>query len=407
MEFVLHKDIFNTPFHFKCNTSTRQFEKFYSNCFDDLLVIAKDDKTKKLCNLYGFVFKCFPDEKYRKPFEHLGVSFEKIQWHLSLPLEVYKHEVVNYINYFIEAFNEVDLSYYNNVFLKTEPLFNNFHRAKINNKIFSYLSDLSDNQDKSHLKTFLPYNGFAERVNYTRLQTVTGRLKHISGPRALNLQKKYRDIVESKHGDDGSIWYLDYSSLEPRVLLSLQGKKEIPKDIYSLVADELNLEIPRAAIKTAILSRLYGAGEDSIINSIKNLVDYPETVIEIVDDYFQINTIKLKLQEQFEQNSCKKILNYYDRPIFCADVDPYKLLNYYIQSTAVDVANLGFSNIVNRINMAELSEMISPIFIIHDAIVLDVHNDFEYLIPKICTAGSTNIYKFCGINFFLSAEKVV
>lgn len=407
MEFVLHRDIFNTPFHFKCSTTTRIFEKV-EEIEKDILVVNDTPEFKTICALYGYVFPTFPSEKYKKPFEYIGTSKNKIQWHLSLPIKIYQQEVITFINSMIDFLSSVDLSYYFDVYKPTELLFENIQRAKINSKkIFAYLADQTDKQDKSHLKTLLPYGDFAEAAQYTRLDTRTGRLLHPNGPRILHLQKKYRDVVESRFGEEGSIWYFDYSSLEPRVLLSLHGKKDIPQDIYTNVISELNITAPRTAIKTTILSRLYGAGENSIVHQLKDLVEYPESIIEIVDEYFQINELKTRLNNEYIASGHKRILNYYGKPIHCPDVDPYKLINYYIQSTAVDVAMLGFNELNRRTALANLIEWIVPIFVIHDAIVLDIHKDYEYLIPKICKAGSINIKKFEKTNFFLNAERAV
>ena len=407
MEFVLHQDIFNTPFHFKCSTVTRTFEKV-ETIEDGILVVNDTPEFNTICSLYDYQLPSFPSEKYKKPFEYIGTRKNKIQWHLTLPTKVYKQEVVGFINNVIDFLSSVDLSYYYDIYNPTESLFGTIQRAKINSKkIFAYLADQSDKQDKSHLKTMLPYGDYAEVAQYTRLDTRTGRLTHPAGPRILNLQKKYRDVVESRFEEDGDIWYFDYSSLEPRVLLSMHGKKDIPQDIYTNVISELNITAPRAAIKTTILSRLYGAGENSIVYQLKDLVEYPESIIEIVDDYFQINELKAKLNDEYIASGHKRIFNYYGKPIHCPDVDPYKLINYFIQSTAVDVAMLGFNELIRRIALANLLDWIVPVFVIHDAIVLDIHKDYNYLIPRICKAGSINIKKFEKTNFFLNAERAV
>ena len=47
-------------------------------------------------------------------------------------------------------------------------------------------------------------------------------------------------------------------------------------------------------------------------------------------------------------------------------------MNNYIQSTAVDVALSYFSELCDKINL----DLCKPIFIIHDALILDVHKDY-------------------------------
>lgn len=407
MEFILHQDLFNTPFHFKCSTETKKFERV-NEIENDIFVVNDTEEFNTICSLYGGKLEKFPSKRYRRPFEYIGTKENKIQWHLSLPKHVYKEEIVNYINKIIELLSNIDLTYYYDIYKPTENLFSGIQRAKISSKkIFAYLADQTDKQDKSHLKTLLPYGDFAECAEYTRLESRTGRLTHPSGPRILYLQKKYRNVLESMFGEDGNIWYLDYSSLEPRVLLSINGKKDIPKDIYTNTIQELNITAPRSAIKTTILSRIYGAGENSIIYQLKDLVEYPESIIQIVDEYFQINELKTKLNEEYRASGQKKIFNHYGRPIHCPDVDPYKLINYFVQSTAVDVAMLGFNELARRIRLANITNWVVPLFVIHDAIVLDIHKDYEYLIPKLCKTGSINIKKFEQTNFFLNAERSV
>jgi hypothetical protein len=404
MEFVLHQNIFNTPFHFKCSTDTMKFEKVY-DIDNGILVLGDSSKeSNDVCLLYGFELPVFPSAPFRKQFEYIGTK-KPIPWHLVLPTKIYKQEILKIINESLEFFKRIDLDYYQSIFLPTEEIFYDLKPAKIDTTVFyKHLYNFSDKQDKSHLKTFLPSNDFAEQASYSRLLSVTGRLKHINGPRALHIQKQYRNIITSRFGDDGFISYFDYSSLEPRTLLAINGKTDCPQDIYTHVVKELNIAVPRQAIKTAILSRIYGASEHSIAVQLQTLVEYPEDVIQLVDEYFKINDLKEQLNESFAANNYKFIYNFYGRPIFCPDVDSYKLLNYYIQSTAVDVAMLGFNDINRRIKRAGLTDKILPIFIIHDAIIFDVHNDCKSLLPKIGKAGSVNIKGFEKTNFFLKNE---
>jgi hypothetical protein len=123
--------------------------------------------------------------------------------------------------------------------------------------------------------------GFLPVPKYVLDETVTGRMKIKSGPNILLLPKKYRDILTSRFGSNGSIWYLDFTSLEPRValsvksyignhsligsvpliqLLDLRTDDPLPKDVYSLALKTLKLssEVSRDDIKQIVLSQLYG-----------------------------------------------------------------------------------------------------------------------------------------------------
>lgn len=288
----------------------------------------------------------------------------------------------------------------------------------------------SEEEGSEHLLEFFP-------PTYTLSNTRTGRMTITDGPDILTLKREYRDILLSKFGGEGKLWYLDFSSLEPRILLILSdmlqreeadrektlgnlsptlslignvpqrsASKDIPEDIYSKVLEDLGLlgEVPRHIAKTAILSLLYGQGEATTAETLKSFISKPEEFISAVSDYFGVETLKRKLAADFVKSNGKQITSYYGRPIQCDDAAPYVLLNYYIQSTAVTVALLGFGSIINRLKDNDLLGIIRPVFFLHDALILDVHNDAEHLIPKLEKLGSTGIPKFKAFDFYLKAQ---
>jgi hypothetical protein len=67
----------------------------------------------------------------------------------------------------------------------------------------------------------------------------------------------------------------------------------------------------------------------------------------------------------------------------------------------------GFNRLNNFLKSSGNIKNVDPVFVIHDAIVLDVHNDDEKYIPKMCEVGSINIEKFAHTNFFLKVENPV
>lgn len=405
MDFFLHKEMFNTPFHFKCSTETFKFEKCENLQEDSCVITNSSEEFDDIFSLFNFEKPSFPENRFKKPFSYIGTSKEKIPWHLVLPKDIYKHQIIDCVRKYIKFFKETNLNYYNEFYKPIESIFDNIKPACIDvKKFYSYLQDQNDLTDKSHLKTFAPYGEFAESAKYTRLHSKTGRLSHINGPSILHLQKKYRDIIVSRFGDEGKIYYLDYSSLEPRVLLALNNKFNCPQDIYSTILNDLNINIDRSVIKTIILSRIYGSSDQVITNKIQDQVKYPQDLIDLIDEYFCIDQFKENLLSEFIKNDCKSINNFYGKPIWCTDGDQYKLLNYYIQSTSVDVAMLGFLKIIKKIIKLNLLDKIVPIFLIHDAIVFDIHNEYQGLVEKMCTLGSNNIKKFEQVNFFLKNE---
>jgi hypothetical protein len=122
--------------------------------------------------------------------------------------------------------------------------------------------------------------------------------------------------------------YLDYKSLEPRVLLvtnklnstsNVSYSGSLPRDIYQHIITELNLDglVDREDIKTTIISLLYGASRDSVVHRLKNIVESPNDLIDLVIEYFGLEALKNKLAQEYESSERRFICNFYGRPIFC------------------------------------------------------------------------------------------
>jgi len=341
--------------------------------------------------------------KFRRFFRNEKTD---IPWQHVMPAHAYKSEVKRIVGDLKETLCNLNLSYYEKYFKRQNHVFQDLRPAKINVPL---LLDLLKEDTTGHLKSFLPeHGGFAPVPSYTRIGTRTGRLKVKRGPMILNIKKEHRKVLQSRF-PGGSIWQLDYSSLEPRILLACQDKlTTVPQDIYQDVLDEYDLSnIPREAIKTCVLSRIYGATDTTITKQIKYLVDYPEDVVRIVDEYFDIDELRQNLSSELSINAGSHITNFYGRRIVCGDTPLYVLLNYYLQSTGVDVALFGFGKVANKLKEAEIMDRIVPLYVLHDALFLDVHPDLEYLLPKLCKVGSLDIPKFENTNFHLQASKEV
>jgi hypothetical protein len=209
---------------------------------------------------------------------------------------------------------------------------------------------------------------------------------------------------------------LDFRALEPRVVLfvnqlsslplsgnvPLLGYRAIEEDIYQDVLHTLGItDIHRDKVKDVILSQLYGAGYDKILASLDSIRD-PEGFMEAVNDYFGLGAIRERLVQEYEANNREFILNYYGRRLNTTDAKPYMLLNYFTQSTAVDVALYGFRNIIRAVSG---NSLIIPLFILHDALVLDVHNSAMDQLDHLRAVGSRDIPKFSGCEFSIKASR--
>ena len=212
---------------------------------------------------------------------------------------------------------------------------------------------------------------------YNQTSTVTGRLTNYSGcPKILTLPGRCRKIFESRWQRDGELLYVDFKNLEPRVIRKINGKESY-SDIYSEISESLEFEVDRVIIKRGIISTLYGS-----LSQIKGLSkDRSEKVLNVTKEYFDLDAI-LKKASVVNDIGCRS--NYYGRPIWnIEETKENKIINNYIQSTAVDIALAYFSEICTKINL----ELCKPIFIIHDALVIDVHNDYMNDIINILSKG--------------------
>jgi hypothetical protein len=80
--------------------------------------------------------------------------------------------------------------------------------------------------------------------------------------------------------------------------------------------------------------------------------------------------------------------------------------NRVVQSTAVDVAHLGFLNILQLAeSLGMLKEYMVPLFVLHDGMVIDLHKNMFNSIPTLCKFGALGIDMFENIKFYLSAKR--
>ena len=212
---------------------------------------------------------------------------------------------------------------------------------------------------------------------YNQTSTITGRLTDHSGcPKILTLPARCRKIFESRWQRDGDLLYIDFKNLEPRVIRKINGK-DAGDDIYTEISSSLDFEVDRIIIKRGIISTLYGSA-----SQIKGLSkDRSDAVLIATKKYFNLRNI-LEKAAIVNNIGCRN--NYFGRPIWnIEETKDNKLINNYIQSTAVDIALSYFSEICTKINF----ELCKPIFIIHDALILDVHNDYKSDIINILSKG--------------------
>ena len=301
-----------------------------------------------------------PPQRYVTMFSELGLDIG-ISWAHAMP----KREVTAFARQIAtntaDAYNRSSRTYYDGPFVTANKLLSRLDRARINESAFT--AALSGTQ--SHVAaSFMPgIDGFARQVIYDRFGTRTGRMTIAAGPQILTLAKDLRNIMTSRF-KDGSIVVLDYVSFEAQVALVLSGRKPMP-DVYSAVAAEVfGDSVSRDVAKTATLSRIFGIGAAALAKGTGVSSRDIDGIVRSLDAFFGLD----KLSEQIEVTG-DKLVNHYGRVIRLPSQAQHIITNSYVQSTAADAALLGFSAAVDCIEN-ECIEVI-PLFVIHDALVLD------------------------------------
>ncbi len=210
------------------------------------------------------------------------------------------------------------------------------------------------------IDSFLPVFGNVCSPIHYRHDTKTGRLRVESGPRVLGMNKKHRSIIRSRY-PGGSIMSIDFVSLEPRLALMAVG--ESPQgDVYEEISRASGYS--RAKAKIATLSFLYGAGASGGVE---------EKLKRYVKEYFRVQ----QLQELIAGTPGR---NGYGRPI--EPEESRLLIPHWVQSTAVDVCLLGFSSLTEKLN-----GLCDPLFLVHDALFVDVPAGNTEGLSKIINDG--------------------
>lgn len=315
--------------------------------------------------------------RFTRAFKTLN-HVDPVRWQFALPsgeFDAFMHGMLEDIKILLER---GCVAYYTEVFRRTRECLGALGRACIDaGRLERYIAHEPNESNRSVLQSFRPLDdGLAPRVTYNQTSTVTGRLIVESGPRILTLSKRYRDMIVSRY-EGGRVLSLDFSSLEPRIILIAQGR-EAPRDIYAEVCETIfGGMLTRLQAKAVTISLLYGASESTIQHASGLSGAELKKAIEGITAFFGLEHLLQRLIEEAQHTG--GIKNYFGRPLVIGD--RRKLINLYAQSSAVDAALLGFANGIDEIKDKQLK--IIPIFSIHDALVLDVHPDHEGYIDGI------------------------
>lgn len=402
--FAINKNLLGEDRHIIINGNT---ENYVDEIPSDILSVGSKE-FNELSKLYLLELPEFPSKNYLKTFQLIQNSMliKAIPWSLCIPGEAYKCLKIEFINQLKLIFKKLDLEYWNTTYKETNLVLQDLKPFLINQQL---LNKFYTEDQNTHLNSFKPDElGYSKPIIYDRVSTITGRLKIVEGPNILHLKKEYRSVINSRFGNNGSIWSLDFKSIEPRAMLYLSTngrlpKKESDRDLYEVIRKELfeGHDISRADVKHMVLSELYGAGLDLISQQLPHIQNIDKVMI-LIQDYFELTKFKLRLIKQTEGKNT--LINFYGRPISISDASPYMYPNRMIQSTAVDISLYGFKNIIDYIKYLNREFDILPIAVLHDALFLDIKKEAEHIIPTLCKVGSM-IPKF-NIPFYIEAQKL-
>jgi hypothetical protein len=282
-----------------------------------------------------------------------------------------------------KVFSAFEDSSYPKRYLQNLAFMNSMKPAKID---ASKLNSCEEIKSANALESFSSdFRGFMDPVRYSLTNSITGRSSVISGPQILTTAKVVRSFLRSRYSD-GKILEIDFSSLEPRVALAIAKMPGDSGDVYDQVNREiLGGQLNREIAKVATLSAMYGASERLLAESLPEHIK-PKKVIESIRSRIGFDQTIKKIKADIETHG--RFTNQFGRPIIApkgrAVRDPV-LFNWLIQSSAVDVAIAGFRHFTTRLR--GLGVEFEPIFVIHDAILIDVRSSQVKTVETALSGG--------------------
>ena len=300
-----------------------------------------------------------------------------IPWMHVMPNDAFRKQLQNLLDQLWRVIQEQHDQYYMNQFLINREVLMTLQRPVIDVQQLDEISETAGLKRGEILK-FMPKGGnISPKTVYSQVGSITGRLTVSEGPNILILKREYRRILKSKF-KGGKIIQIDISSLEPRIALAVAGKSA-PSDIYDLIGKNvLHDALSRDQVKVAVLSAMYGASSWSLSKQLPEEIDSRE-IIDKIKKYFEI--FKLQSRLKGEIKSFGHIKNLYGRLINSSD----SFVNHFLQSSGVDVSFNVFSQILSDLNNDNID--FSPIYVIHDALILDIPPGCYKKIKELTSLG--------------------
>lgn len=298
-----------------------------------------------------------------------GSNPPPIPWMAVLPHDNFRIFFRNVVQETTDSFSELPFDYYEVSWTAGSRVLSSLRPARIDMDKFQAAVDRYAS-GMPGLESFRPKrSGFAHPVTYDRFATRTGRLTVVEGPNILLLKKDLRNFLVSSF-DGGSVVSLDFRALEARIVLAEAGRHSDAEDMYGDIASTLfDGRVTRDVVKTAVLAELYGISRSALKARLGVSDEVVGSFIISIREHFGIEDLRRRLKGQSDATG--KVTNRFGRPIPVPAGQDHLLVNSYAQSSGVDVAMLGFDAVLRRLG----GEGIRPLFVLHDALILDVHPD--------------------------------
>lgn len=302
-------------------------------------------------------------------------SNSPVPWQRVMPAAAHRAFVKGIIDQVAVAMARLPVDYYRATWVPGNAVIRSLQRARVNVARFKELVAAQVGNVKV-VETFKPDStGIAPSTTYDRFGTLTGRLTVTHGPGILTLKRDYRDLVIPAH--DGCVMSIDFAALEVRVLLYEAGRGCTEPDLYAMIARELGYD--RKAVKGAVISELYGSSKFALGNALGIKGKELDSFVKRIKAYFNTPALLKRIKAQFYETG--HVINRYGRPVLIDDPLDHIFINYYAQSSGVDVTLLGFSQIVRR--LAIEAPGVRPLFLLHDALILDVPKQYLEVVESI------------------------
>lgn len=299
----------------------------------------------------------------------IGVARGQVPWPLVIPPAMLREHITGVHSDVQDCLEE--LGPYADTLRKSREILGHLDSSVID---VHELRSLQVESQAGQLESFEPGpGGMLQPPTYSH-RTSTGRLTVVDGPRILTLHKQHRKVLGSRY-NGGRMMQIDFVSLEPRVLRLIHAGTA-PDDLYSDMLGSVSGDFTRRQAKLATLKSLYGAGSASVG---EELGAEAHVLTRHVTAYFGLAEHRDRLNP-----ARGPIRNFWGRPLPEA-TDPRIAVSHFAQSTAVDVALMGFGSLYRSIT--EMDLLAVPCFVLHDALLIDAAPEAMEGLTSIANSG--------------------